>query len=169
MISYGTGSPFSCISSDITCTLQRSICTWELPSMSLRIRPRSSPSYPLGGRRKRDWACSRAHIWQFVRHNYVINFMFKENLLTSTPTQTSCKVISCAQRKYSNRWPYLKVGFVWVQEMEEHKKTIRWVGIFLYISEKLTWQAHLEHRESSQLCRLHRIPRFWSPRGVWRS
>lgn len=46
MISYGTGSPLSSFSSVITWTLQRSISTWELPSISLRIRLRSSPSYP---------------------------------------------------------------------------------------------------------------------------
>lgn len=133
MISYGTGSPFSSFSSVMTCTLQRSISTWELPSMSLSIRLRSSPSYPSTHKHQRDSLCTNI-VWSIGRTfaeghpkrkahtatEHPVSTVWKlsnyHSFLTSSPSQTSRKVISCSQRKHRDRWPYQKIGFVWLRE-----------------------------------------------------
>lgn len=45
---------------------------------------------------------------------------------TSSPSQTSCEVVSSAQRKHSNRWTYQQIGFVWWGEQgKKGRKDVR--------------------------------------------
>lgn len=69
----------------------------------------------------------------YIMCTNVTPFLKYEPALTSTPTQTARKVISCAQRKHGNRRPHHQTGFIWFEEVDKRAAQRKYVKKSLYI------------------------------------
>lgn len=152
----------------MTCTLQRSICTRELPSMSFRIRVRSSPSYPSGGigevesTRKNSQVSNGSFICEQTPGFLVISHLLP--IAGSARGHFLCPEV--AQRQAGER-----ADWICLRSTKEgsHRRSSAGEGVEAdaFFENRNTW--YLWRLESSQRFRLPHTPGSCSPADSERS